>query len=236
MRRLVVSTAALLAALVVPTGAASAHAELLSMTPQNGASLAKAPTEVVLKYSEAIGTTGSEVVVTSPSGRTVSTGAPDIVDGVVTQKLGPMTEAGGYRIVARVISEDGHPVTAAGAFVMTTGTKVTVTAPPIRPASPAQVSATNSNAAASVTAVLLLIAAALGIAIAQRRKSESAPEATATQRRKAGSVPEATVAQRRTPESAREARTGRRRTPESAREATAGDRAKPSRPGKGAGK
>lgn len=174
MRRFVLVTAALLAALVVPTGAASAHAELLSMTPKNGASLATPPTEVVLKYSEAIGVSGSEVVVTAPSGTTVSTGAPDIVDGIVTQKLGPITEAGGYRIVARVISEDGHPVSAVGAFVMTTGKKVTATAPPIRPATPAQIPPTNSNAAASVSAVLLLIAAALGIAIAQRRKKADA--------------------------------------------------------------
>ncbi len=174
MRRLVLVTAALLAALVLPTGAASAHAELLSMTPRNGASLAAAPTEVVLKYSEAISTTGSEVVVTAPSGTTVSTGDPDIVDGIVTQKLGSLTEAGSYRIVARVISEDGHPVTAAGAFVMTTGRKVTVTAPPVRQGTRAAIPPDNRNAAASVSAVLLLIAAALGIAIAQRRKKADA--------------------------------------------------------------
>ena len=181
MRRLVLGTVALLAALVIPTGAAAAHAELLSMTPRNGASLATPPTEVVLKYSEAIGTTGSEVVVTAPSGTTVSTGAPDIVDGIVTQKLGPITEAGGYRVVARVISEDGHPVSATGTFVMTKGKKVTATAPPIRPATPSsQIPPTNSNAAASVSAVLLLVAAALGIAIAQRRKKESVPDGAGT--------------------------------------------------------
>ena len=186
MRRLVLATVALLAALVIPTGAASAHAELLSMTPRNGASLATPPTEVVLKYSEAIGTTGSEVVVTAPSGTTVSTGAPDIVDGVVTQKLGALTEAGGYRIVARVISEDGHPVSATGTFVLTTGKKVTATAPPIRPATPSQIPPTNSNAAASVSAVLLLIAAALGIAVAQRRKKDPAPDGRSTARRQRG--------------------------------------------------
>jgi copper resistance protein C len=160
--------AALLAALVLPTGAAAAHAELLSMTPKDGSTLATPPAEVVLKYSEAVQTTGSEVVVTSPSGTTVSTGEPDIVDGVVTERLTSMTEAGQYRIVARVISDDGHPVTAAGTFTVTTGTHV---AAPARPPTSTPITTTdNRDAAAAVGAVVLLIVAALGIAIAQRRK------------------------------------------------------------------
>ena len=109
-------------ALAAPASAhVTAHAELLSMTPKDGSTFAKAPTEVVLRYSEAIQTTGSEVVVTSPSGTTVSAGEPNIVDEVVTERLTSMTEAGVYRIVARVISEDGHPVTATGTFTVTTG-------------------------------------------------------------------------------------------------------------------
>jgi methionine-rich copper-binding protein CopC len=171
MTRIVLATAALLAALVLPTGAAAAHAELLSMTPKDGSTFAKAPTEVVLRYSEAIQTTGSEVVVTSPSGTTVSAGEPNIVDEVVTERLTSMTEAGVYRIVARVISEDGHPVTATGTFTVTTGTHVA--AAPARPPTSTPVSSTNNrDAAAAASAVVLLIVAALGIAVAQRRKEE----------------------------------------------------------------
>lgn len=168
MNRLVALVAAVVAALVLSTGVAAAHAELLSMSPKDGSTYANPPTEVVLKFSEAIQTTGSEVVVTSPSGTTVSTGEPDIVDGVVTERLTSMTEAGQYRIVARVISDDGHPVTAAGTFTVTTGKHV---AAPARPPTSTPISTTNNrDAAAAVGAVVLLIVAALGIAIAQRRK------------------------------------------------------------------
>jgi methionine-rich copper-binding protein CopC len=160
---------ALVAALVLPTGVAAAHAELLSMTPKDGSTFAKPPTEVVLKYSEAVQATGSEVVVTSPSGATVSTGDADIVDGVVTERLTSMTEAGPYRIVARIISDDGHPVTAVGTFTVTTGTHV-APAPGRAPTSTPISTTDNRDAAAAVGAVVLLIVAALGIAIAQRRK------------------------------------------------------------------
>ena len=167
--RAAVGLVAVVAALVLPAGVAAAHAELLSMSPKNGSTYAKPPTEVVLKYSEAIQTTGSEVVVTSPSGTTVSTGEPDIVDAVVTERLTSMTEAGQYRIVARVISDDGHPVTAVGTFTVTTGTHVA--AAPARPPTSTPITTTeNRDAAAAVGAVVLLIVAALGIAIAQRRK------------------------------------------------------------------
>lgn len=168
MNRLVALVAAIVAALALSTGVAAAHAELLSMSPKDGSTYANPPTEVVLKFSEAIQTTGSEVVVTSPSGTTVSTGEPDIVDGVVTERLTSMTEAGQYRIVARVISDDGHPVTAAGTFTVTAGKHV---AAPARPPTSTPISTTNNrDAAAAVGAVVLLIVAALGIAIAQRRK------------------------------------------------------------------
>ena len=169
MNRLVALVGAVVAALVLSTGVAAAHAELLSMSPKDGSTYAEPPTEVVLKYSEAIQTTGSEIVVTSPSGTTVSTGEPDIVDAVVTERLTSMTEAGQYRIVARVISDDGHPVTAAGTFTVTTGKHVAAAA--ARPPTSTPITTTtNRNAAAAVGAVVLLIVAALGIAIAQRRR------------------------------------------------------------------
>jgi copper resistance protein C len=171
MTRIAVWTVALLAALVLPTGAAAAHAELLSMTPKDGATLATPPAEVVLKYSEAVQLTGTEVVVTAPSGTTVSTGEPDILDGVVTQKLGSLTEAGVYKIAARVVSADGHPVTATGSFTVTAGSGVAAA-----PAPASDSKGSRSNAAAAVSAVVLLVVAGLGIAIASRRRTEPPAE------------------------------------------------------------
>jgi copper resistance protein C len=159
--------AALLAALVVSTGAAAAHAELLSMTPKDGADLASPPSSVVLKYSEPIGTTGSEVVVTSPSGATVSDGGPDIVDGVVTQRLTALTEVGRYQIAARVVSADGHPVAANGSFTIRTAA--------VGGSTPARSAATTDESSSGpvlvVVAVVVLVGAAVAVALVRRRRA-----------------------------------------------------------------
>ncbi len=157
----------LLAALVIPTGAAAAHAELLSMTPADGATLASPPATVVLKYSEPMQLTGSEVVVTAPSGATVSDGGPDIVDGVVTQRLAALTEVGRYQIAARVVSADGHPVTANGMFSIRTAA---AGGTPARSATTADDSSSNGPVLV-VVAVAVLVGGALAVAVVRRRRA-----------------------------------------------------------------
>jgi copper resistance protein C len=159
--------AALLAALVIPAGAAAAHAELLSMTPADGATLASPPATVVLKYSEPMQLTGSEVVVTAPSGAAVSDGGPDIVDAVVTQRLAALTEVGRYQIAARVVSADGHPVTAKGSFSIQTAA---AGGTPARSATSADDSSSNGPVLV-VVAVAVLVGGALAVALVRRRRA-----------------------------------------------------------------
>ncbi|HZO69649.1 MAG TPA: copper resistance CopC family protein [Kribbellaceae bacterium] len=170
MKRLCALAAAwmvtLLAALVIPTGAAAAHAELLSMTPADGATLASPPATVVLKYSEPMQLTGSEVVVTAPSGASVSDGGPDIVDGVVTQRLAALTEVGRYQITARVVSADGHPVTAKGSFSIRTAA---AGGTPARSATTADDS--SNGPALVVVAVAVLVGGGLAVALVRRRRA-----------------------------------------------------------------
>ncbi|MGH3463599.1 MAG: copper resistance CopC family protein [Kribbellaceae bacterium] len=170
MKRLCALAAAsmvtLLAALVIPTGTAAAHAELLSMTPADGATLASPPTTVVLKYSEPMQLTGSEVVVTAPSGAAVNDGGPDIVDGVVTQRLAALTEVGRYQITARVVSADGHPVTAKGSFSIRTAA---AGGTPARSATTADDS--SNGPALVVVAVAVLVGGGLAVALVRRRRA-----------------------------------------------------------------
>lgn len=97
-----------LSSLIMATGA-DAHAALKSISPKDGASLAAAPTTVVLTFNEPISTSFATVTVTGSDG--VVSAGKTVVDGVtVTQALAPDLANGRYAVTYRVVSEDGHPV------------------------------------------------------------------------------------------------------------------------------
>ncbi|MEO6412725.1 MAG: copper resistance CopC family protein [Pedococcus sp.] len=97
-----------LSSLLMATGA-DAHAALKSISPKDGASLATAPTKVVLTFNEPISTSFATVTVTGAEG--VVSAGKTVVDGVtVTQALAPDLANGRYTVTYRVVSEDGHPV------------------------------------------------------------------------------------------------------------------------------
>jgi copper resistance protein C len=169
VRRLIAVLVASLLALVVTTGVAAAHAKLESMTPADGSSMAAPPTQVVLTFSEPVGSNGTQVVVRSPSGKDVATGDIQVIDNKVTQPVGAMVEAGTYWVDARVVSADGHPVVVSGSFTVThAGHPATATggAPP----SPDD---GNSNTVTIVAMCLvMLVVVALAIVIVRRRPAQ----------------------------------------------------------------
>ena len=101
------------------TGAAQAHATLLSVTPRTGATLTSPPKAVVLTFSGPIEASLATVVVTDGDGREVSVGSPTIVGGVVTERLRTDLVSGPYAVAFRIISTDGHPVADVSAFTLT---------------------------------------------------------------------------------------------------------------------
>lgn len=113
--------AALLAlggASVVVAPVASAHDELESAVPADGATLTAAPKGITLTFSDAVTQLGTAVVVTDPGAERVDTGKPR-VDGVtVTQALEPLTVPGLYSVAFRVVSSDGHPITGTLTFTL----------------------------------------------------------------------------------------------------------------------
>lgn len=107
--------AALLAVIwaLVGVGAAnpaSAHTELTSSTPANGAALAKAPTSARLVFSEAVKPVAGGIGLKSTAGKTVATGAPKVTGGTVVVPIDGALAAGGYLLSYKVVSADGHPV------------------------------------------------------------------------------------------------------------------------------
>ncbi len=99
---------------------ASAHSVLLSSTPAANATIATAPSQVVLQFNEPLEHGFTELVVVGPDGGSHwEGGAPSVVDGTVSAPLRTLGPAGGYSIRYRVISADGHPVSGTIPFTLT---------------------------------------------------------------------------------------------------------------------
>lgn len=94
---------------LLTAGPASAHDALVSTDPADGATVATAPDAVTLTFAEPALAIGTTLRVTGPGGD-VQSGAPRLVDDIVTQSLAAGIPAGIYRIAWRVTSADGHPV------------------------------------------------------------------------------------------------------------------------------
>lgn len=103
---------------VVGAASASAHTELVRITPARHARLAAAPREVVLELSQPVSDSFATVVVTTAEGVTVTSGKPTVVGAKVTQTLRSPLAGGTYRVAFRLVSSDGHPVTGESDFTV----------------------------------------------------------------------------------------------------------------------
>ena len=172
MRRVAALLVASLAALVLSTGAAAAHAKLLSIEPADGSTVERPPASVVLTYSEVVQNKGAQIVVVAPSGSRVDQGPPQVLDETVTQPLGTLTEPGEYQVTARVVSADGHPVTDQGSFTVRTA----ASAPIARPGPPAAEPGNTTGAVIAAVGLVAVMAVALGVALVRhRRAGDQAP-------------------------------------------------------------
>lgn len=120
LRRLTAVLAVLVAALLLTPGTASAHAVLLSTTPEGFQVLDAAPPEVTLRFSESIDVALAEVRLIGPGGTGVAgvskpvhpAGRADTVSATLPAGL----VHGTYTATYRVTSADSHPVEGAFAF------------------------------------------------------------------------------------------------------------------------
>lgn len=117
--RFFAGAAALLLALLLASLATPAHAHsvLLGTDPEDEEQLAAAPDAVSLTFNEDITELGTEVVVTTDAGETVSEGDIQVNGPVITQALTDVRPAGAYTVTWRAVSADGHPIS--GEFTFT---------------------------------------------------------------------------------------------------------------------
>ena len=96
----------------------AAHAELTSISPEDGVVLVEPPTSIDLTFSEPLITAAATVVVTDDRGVVVTRDRSQ-VDGRAVSVLWPAdAPSGDYTIAYRVVSGDGHPIKGTSRFTL----------------------------------------------------------------------------------------------------------------------
>jgi copper transport protein len=116
---LLLTLVAIFALLFAPP--AAAHAELVSITPANGAQLTSPPTKVQMTFTESVNLIKGGIRLINDSGATVPTSEPTVRGSRLTWPLPADLPNGAYVITWRVVSSDGHPVSGASSFGIGTG-------------------------------------------------------------------------------------------------------------------
>ena len=159
-------------------GLASAHSQLVSSSPADGATLAEPPTSIVLTFNEALIPDVDSVSINDESGNVVASQSitPDGAELRVPWPSG--LPAGTYQVAYRVVSGDGHPVVGAINFTIAGpgGAAPASVQPSPQPAAatvtePGEAGALGGLAAAGLAAAALL-AIAVGVVLVVRRRRE----------------------------------------------------------------
>jgi copper resistance protein C len=93
--------------LLLATGEATAHASLDRAEPRVGNTVATAPREVTLWFTQKLEPAFSTITVTNPAGQRVDTGKPRVNGNQMAVSL-RAAGAGTYRVNWRVLSVDTH--------------------------------------------------------------------------------------------------------------------------------
>ena len=178
----------LLAGLVLLGGPSpvSAHAELESSDPKDGATLSSAPAAITFVFGEQILEAGNAVTLTQVADDTRLDVGPVEVDGDTVSVGWPESSAAGeFRAAYRVVSADGHPIDGTITFTVeeavevvqvtpsgatspaqaSAGPSATSTGPAPTSASPSATSASPSPAADDADAGLLMWVLAIGLGV-----------------------------------------------------------------------
>jgi methionine-rich copper-binding protein CopC len=171
------------AALLLVAGPASAHDQLLSSDPEDGATLDEQPTSISLTFSAAPLYTGIEVALVGPDGTTAQGYDIQVADEVVTAQLPADLPPGRYDVAWHVVSSDGHPIEGELTYVVEGEAEPTDTAQPDaaqpadatdQPSMPTELAGAGDGAGPSGLAVtggiLASVLVALGVVAMMRRK------------------------------------------------------------------
>lgn len=171
-------------------GGASAHDELSSSNPEDGATLEQVPEAVELTFNNVPATIGSEIQVLDESGADWAEGDVSIVDTVATQTLRAGAPAGSYTVNWRVVSSDSHPIEGTFGFVASDGAAAAETPDAAGTAGPIETgeaeaaeqepaSDTGGISWAVILMIAVLVALAIVLALGARRRLKQGNNETA---------------------------------------------------------
>jgi copper transport protein len=112
--------AGLCLAFLVPAAPASAHAALVSTTPEQGSVIGSSPTKVSLTFNEPVRVIPGKTQVIAPDGKRINSGDPVATGGTLSLDVRVADHPlGTYLVSYRIISADGHPLS--GGFMFSVG-------------------------------------------------------------------------------------------------------------------
>lgn len=164
LRTVAVSLAAIATTLFLTAGPAAAHASLTGSDPVDGETLAEAPEEMVLEFSEQLDAPSTQVALVAPDGEVVSLPDP-VIEGDTLTQTGVFPAVGEYTFSYRIVSLDGHPVE--GSIVFTVESVPEPTAPAEQPGASEDTTTAAADEPAEGTSwgVVGLIAAGVAIVV-----------------------------------------------------------------------
>lgn len=154
----------------VPVAPAFAHASLTSSSPQDGATLAAPPAEVVFTFDDALLEDTETISINDIDGNVVASQQVTPTGSSMSVPWPGDLASGTYQVAYRVVSADGHPVTGAITFTIAASPSTSASAVASASATASASVAASASAAAqdspsSGPPVLALVAALAAIAV-----------------------------------------------------------------------
>ncbi|WP_158879892.1 copper resistance CopC family protein [Amycolatopsis anabasis] len=120
MRKVFVTLALMVVAVLGTATPALAHNVLVSSDPAKDAKLETGPSKITLTFDAPVQPGDvNQVAVTGPGGTQWTEGPVQVSSNVVTAQVRPLGPAGEYTIGYRILSADGHPVSSELKFTLT---------------------------------------------------------------------------------------------------------------------
>jgi methionine-rich copper-binding protein CopC len=163
---LILLAAALLTVSAIPC--ASAHGEIVAVSPDQNSNIAVMPSEVWIEFDGNLQTLNGKAIntieVMDSSGEKISSGDPVITGGKISTVLDNPKAAGLVTVNYRIVSEDGHPVE--GSFTFTVS-------PSLAEIAPTTTAEPEKGSTLSVGGIVMIVfLAVFGIGLLVKRKNE----------------------------------------------------------------
>jgi methionine-rich copper-binding protein CopC len=160
---------------------ATAHTELQSSDPAEGATVATAPTSIKLTFGEAVTVPKDPIQVTGPDGAKWTVGTVTLTGPVVSAPVQATGPAGAYTVNYKVIADDGDEVTGAVHFTLSAAASSSSAAPstPATSTSPSVAPAASSDSGggfpvwAWILIAVVVVAIVGGLVLRSRRSAGS---------------------------------------------------------------